>query len=458
MSEELQDALTELDAGGEAPIYLLAGEEFLVRKAAEQLLTKLVPGGTADLNLVTMDVATPREVASELATMPMFGGRKVVFLRDPEFLAPKKGRPDALNRARDAWKANRRKEAARRVLTIAGRAGWGVPELAQPHPDEWERDLGIVLADIDLQFLQEVAAFCTAEGLSAGSSDDGALLEWFNGKPPKGQVLVIAITDVDAKNPLVKIAKDKGRALDFKSLAKLRDFKGNVSAEAKEKLGEFVLQTLEPHKKKLGTGALELIIDRVGGNFRLLQSELTKLALYSDSATITKSEVDLLVGHAREDEFFELSDAIEKRNFEAAKKYVDDAVMQGNHPLMMLGSVASVVRKLLNSSERMAKFSDGKPPRNYQDFQARVWPRIEAELKEQKVKLPHPYATFMGMQSAGAFGRQALLRGLVACAEADLALKLGGDELVLERLLWTLCGKAAAWDSQMHVIRRENER
>ena len=41
MSEELQDALTELDAGGEAPLYLLAGEEFLVRKAAEQLLAKL---------------------------------------------------------------------------------------------------------------------------------------------------------------------------------------------------------------------------------------------------------------------------------------------------------------------------------------------------------------------------------------------------------------------------------
>ena len=124
----------------------------------------------------------------------------------------------------------------------------------------------------------------------------------------------------------------------------------------------------------------------------------------------------------------------------------------------MLGSIAGIVRTMLMNFERMAALSDGKPPRSYQDFQARIWPKIEAETKAAKTKLPHPYAAFMGMQAAAGYGRQELLRGLVACAEADLALKLGGDKLVLERLLWTLCGKAAAWESGMHLVRRENER
>ncbi|MGV3624293.1 MAG: DNA polymerase III subunit delta [Archangium sp.] len=458
MSEELDEALQELDAGGEAPAYLLAGEEFLIRKAADTLLAKLVPGGSADLNLVTMDVAAPKEVTAELATLPMFGGRKVVYLRDPEFLAPKKGRPDALAKARDAWKANRRKESARRVLSIVSRAGWGLPELENPRSDEWERDLGITLVDIDVQFLKDVAQFCAAEGLTGSSSDEGTLVAWLNGEPQKGQVLVIAATDVDAKNALVKAIKENGRVLEFKTVAKLRDFKGQLDKNAVEQLGEFTKTTLAAHKKVLGAGALEVLIDRVGGNFRLLQSELNKLALYSDGNTITKKDVDLLVGHAREDEYFELSDAVTKRDFVAAKKYVDDAVAQGNHPLMMLGSVAGIVRSMLNSYERVMRHSGGKPPRNYNEFQSRVWPGIEEELKSKKVKVPHPFKTFKDMETAGTFGRQALLRGLVACAEADLALKLGGDELVLERLLWTLCGKAAAWDSQMHVIRRENER
>jgi DNA polymerase-3 subunit delta len=166
----------------------------------------------------------------------------------------------------------------------------------------------------------------------------------------------------------------------------------------------------------------------------------------------------LLVGHAREDEYFELSDAIQKRNFEAASKYVADLLAQNNHPLMMLGSVAAIVRAMLMNFERINRLSGGKLPKNYNDFQARVFPALEAEARANKQKVPHPYGAFMNVQSAIAFGRQELLRGLVACAEADLALKLGGKELVMERLLWTLCGKATAWESQMHVIRRENER
>lgn len=53
----------------------------------------------------------------------MFGGRKVVLLRDPEFLAPKKAAPMRSAAPGRRWKANREKESARRVLSIAARAG-----------------------------------------------------------------------------------------------------------------------------------------------------------------------------------------------------------------------------------------------------------------------------------------------------------------------------------------------
>ena len=106
----------------------------------------------------------------------------------------------------------------------------------------------------------------------------------------------------------------------------------------------------------------------------------------------------------------------------------------------------------------MVALSGGKPPRNYNDFQARVFPQIEAEAKAAKIRVPHPYAAFMGMQAAQQYGRKVLLEGLTSCAESDLALKLGGTELVLERLVWTLCGRASAWESGLTIIRREQER
>lgn len=453
MSDELEAALDELKAGGESGVYLLVGEEFLVRKAAERLLGALVPGGNSDLNVVTLDAASPREVAVELATLPMFGGRKVVFLRDPEFLAPKKGRTDALGRARDAWKSNRKKEAARRILALAARAGWGVGELdpsaqGSPKVDEWEAQLGVVLAGADVAFLKEVQAYCVAEGVSAPSGDETVLADWIKAGPARGQVLLIATAELEAKNSFVKLAKEKGRFLEFKVASKLKDLD----------LTEFVKETLAPYQKKLGAGTLDLLKDRIGGNFRLLQSELVKLALYSQGNTITPKDVELLVGHAREDEFFELSEAVQKRNLAAGLKFIEDATALGHHPLMLLGTIASIVRTMLTSFERMHQLSSGRPPRNYNEFQSRLWPQIEAEAKAAKGRVPHPYAVFMGMQAAAGYGRDELLRGLVACAEADVALKLGGDALVLERLLWTLCGKAAVWESQLHRIRREQER
>lgn len=453
MAEGLDEALEELDAGGEVPVYLLHGEEFLVRQGADALLARLVPGASVGLNLVPLDGASPREVAMELDTLPLFPGRKVVLLKDPEFLAPKKGRADALGKAREAWKANRRKEAARRVLALAARAGWGVHELdpsaaGAPGPDQWESELGQSLAQADLQFLKEVADFCLAEGLTAPSGDESALLDWLNGKPMKGQVLVIAATDVETKSAFVKAVKDKGRYLERRVAARLKDLD----------LTTFSAEILAPFKKKIGGKALESLKDRCGANMRRVQSELGKLALYVEGDTITEKDVALLVSHIREDEFFEMSEAIQKRDLDAAMKYVVEAKSQGKHELLILGTITSLIRTLLMNHERLQALSGGKPPRNFNDFKERVFPKIEAEVKAAKGKVPHPYAAFMSMQAAAGYGRAELCRALVACAETDLALKLGAGQLAIERLLWSIAGKVPFWDSGMHTIRRENER
>jgi DNA polymerase-3 subunit delta len=259
---------------------------------------------------------------------------------------------------------------------------------------------------------------------------------------------VIAATELETKSPFVKLVKDKGAFIERKVAGRLKDLD----------LTEFTTETLKPYGKKLGPGALEKLKDRVGGNFRLLASELNKLAVYTEAPVISVRDVELLVGHAREEEYLELSDALQKRDYDATMKYLNEAIAQGNAPLQLLGAITSIVRTLLMNHERMVALSGGKPPRNYNDFQARVFPQIEAEAKAAKLRVPHPYAAFMGMQAAANYGRKVLLAGLESCAESDLALKFGGDELVLERLVWTLCGRASPWDSGLATIRREQER
>jgi DNA polymerase III subunit delta len=434
VSAELEDVLEEAALGKGAAAYLLWGEEFLVRKGAEELVSKLVPNPAAGLNLIVLDGASPRELAQELATLPLFPGPKVVVCHDPEFLLPKKGRGDALGKARDAWKAGRRKEGARRLLALLARAGWGVAELnprapGAPSADRWQEELNVELAEADLAFLAEVAAFCKEEGIAAPEGDTSVLVGLLARGVPKGHALVLAASDVDAKNPLVRAIQERGGVVERKVAARLKDLD----------LSELAAEVLGPQGKRLGPGAEEALKDRCGGNMRLLQSELEKLSLFAEGKLVSVEDVRLLVGRAREEEFLELSDALQKRDLRAALRYVQDALGQGSHALQLLGAVASIVRTLLENRERLAELG-GSVRMSFNDFKAQYFPRIEQEAKAAKRRPPHPYAVYAGLQAAARYDRRELLKGLVGCAEADLALKSSGNgQLVLERLLWQLC-------------------
>ncbi|WP_225412908.1 DNA polymerase III subunit delta [Stigmatella hybrida] len=439
MSSELDEVLAQVKAGKVAPLYLLWGEEFLVRKGADELVKALVPDAAMGLNHAVLDAASPREVAQELATLPLFPGRKVVLVRDPEFLAPKKGRGDALGKAREAWKAGKRKEGARRLLALAARAGWGVDQLdpgasGAPSVEDWKSELDVDLAEVDVAFLKEAAAFCREERVSAPEGDASALLELLQKGLPPGHALVLAASDIDAKSPLLKFAKDEGRLIERKVAARHKDLD----------LSEISREFLAPFKKKLGPGALEQLKERVGGNIRLLQSELEKLAIYANGATIEAADVALLVHQAREEEFFALSEAVQKRDLRGALDYTEDALGQGTHALQLLGAVASIVRGLLENRERLSLYAQGTVPRSFDDFKARLFPKIEQEVKGAKGRAPHPWAAFLSMQAAARYERRELLRALMACADADLELKSSANgKLVIERLLWSLCARPA---------------
>ncbi|MGZ6080825.1 MAG: DNA polymerase III subunit delta [Myxococcaceae bacterium] len=435
MSDPLAPLLAEVKAGKVRPLYLCWGEEFLVRRDAEALAQAVVPEAATGLNFAVLDVASPREIAAELMTLPLFPGRKVALVRDPEFLAPKKGRVDALGKVREAWKAGRRKESARRLLALVARAGWGVAEVdpsvpGAPPPEAWKEELGITLADADLDWLREMVAFIREERVTAPESDASPLLAALERGLPEGHALIIATTDVDPRHPLLKVAQKQGVVMERKVGGRFRDL--DLSGAAKS--------FLEGSGKRLGPGAEEALRDRLGGQMRLLQSELEKLVAYVQGPLIRREDVEQLVARVREEEFLELSDALQKRDLAAALRYVDEALEHGAAPLMILGAIASVVRGLIESHERMTQLGRGQLPRSFDEFKSRIFPGVEREAKQHGQRVPHPWAAFLGMQAAARYGRPALRRGLLACAEADVALKSsGGGKLVLERLLWTVC-------------------
>ncbi len=270
------------------------------------------------------------------------------------------------------------------------------------------------------------------ERLSAPEDDASALVKLLDRGLPEGHTLVMVATEVDLKSPLVKKIQGVGEVVVRKV----------ESSREGADLSEVIHLSLKPYGKRLGPGAEGVLAARCGTNMRLLQSELTKLALHAAGEVISRADVDALVGHVREEGYMELSDALQKRDLKAALTYVAHAKEQGSHELMMLGAVASVVRGLLTTCERLAQLTMGSPPRSYKEFQSSVFPRIEQEAKALGTKVPHPYAAFKSMEAASQFSRTELLAALRSCAEADLALKSSAPGmLVLERLLWAVCGR-----------------
>jgi len=263
-----------------------------------------------------------------------------------------------------------------------------------------------------------------------------ALLRLFQEGLPEGNHVLLTQAELDIPPEFEKWLKANAVFEKYAVASKLKDL--DVDA--------LVKRCLEPFGKTLSSEAKALLKMRLGSHLRLWAQELEKLALFADGKRIEVGDVELLVANAREEEFLELSEALQQKNYAKALSHVSEALLQGASPIMLVASIASVVRSLLLNRERLNALGEkGAFPKSYGEFQKRVWPKLEAQAGEEK--LPHPYAVFMGMSAAAHFSLDALKRLLVLCAQADLDCKSGRSQFAVETLVRHMC-----WKEYGHVF------
>ena len=131
---------------------------------------------------------------------------------------------------------------------------------------------------------------------------------------------------------------------------------------------------------RIEASALGLLIGLVGTRLSRLASELDKLASYAGGGFINSATVEELVPRAREHTTWELWDAILERNRKRALRLTERLLDDGNDPLMILGALAGLYRRLLAAKDLMARGAPaeevnratGRYGRNAADFNARV--------------------------------------------------------------------------------------
>jgi DNA polymerase-3 subunit delta len=438
----LEDCFAEARAGRPASVYLFDGDAFLALRAARELAHALVPEDQRSLNLLELDAAaSPGEVASELRTRGLFStGGKVVLVQEPAFLASKEDVEESFARAVEQWGEGRQREAARRLLALAGKAGLGAADLALPAGEDpakaraalakrFKRELGFALDEAGLGFVVAAAAYAIEREMKPPKDDTGALDDLLAAGLPPGHVLVVAAGKVDGKLPLVKKLAEAGRRVKT-AIEREPNF------EAKPILGPAVVALLAGTGKRAEPAAVERLRELVDADARALATELQKLAAYvGERATIGVADVDAVVTRVASDPFFALGNAVEERDLPEALAVVDRSIADGGHPIMLLSTVAGTLRRLVVEKERARKAAGDRRIGSVRDWESIVFPTIpEEEIGKKK-----PYGFWMKYQASTRFSLAELLDAIAGLAEADVAMKSGQDgRLRLERVLVAL--------------------
>jgi DNA polymerase-3 subunit delta len=251
------------------------------------------------------------------------------------------------------------------------------------------------------------------------------------GIPDWGFLLLTAV-EVDRRTKLFKRLDEIGAVLD---LGLDRDRSGRINRES---LVEFVHKRLRHDGKTLEPRAREGLLNRAGDDLRGFQQELEKLLLFvGERPKIGVEDVELIVADRGEGWIFDLTRALGERDASTALAQLGRLIGQAEHPLKILSSVATEVRRLLSARQLLA------------GALAKAWRRDITYAQFQQIMLKHeipalgrnPYADYMCLQRAQRFSLAELRLFMEGLFDADLKLKSSGVEprIVLEKLILEMC-------------------
>jgi DNA polymerase-3 subunit delta len=224
---------------------------------------------------------------------------------------------------------------------------------------------------------------------------------------------------------------DKRRSF-FKTLSALGDVELQDKLDSsrsgwEEQAAQAAAARARAHSIRFQPDALELFALLTGGETRVVESELEKLALYlgPDRSEITIEDVRLLVPPARAGVIFELGNAIARSDINRAITLLRQLMFQGESAIgILLVAIIPTVRNLLLVRDLMPRHWISPPlaPFNFQASLNRLPPEAIAHLPRKKDGTLNAYPLGIAAMHAHRFDPEQLERALGACLEANLRL------------------------------------
>jgi DNA polymerase-3 subunit delta len=436
MKSDFTHLISKIKSGTGTRCLLLFGDDLRVQEISKTVIGSLVPEDTRDFNLERFDgrKAQWEQVHASLMTPPFFQGTKVVWIDDAPYFTSREQKGELSERILQLWGNGKQEEASKLLVDLLAVEGWTQEQWDYLEPGA-TRELSKLLAAEDDHEVDRLLAFCKTQQVDlsrrTGAPSEGLEVLLEQGLPSWSFLLLTAV-QVDRRLRLYKKLDELGGVFH---LGLERDRSGKVS---RENLLEFVKERMRQAGKTADPQTQEMIVQRAPSDLRSLSQELEKLFLYTgERSALRLQDVEIIVSDEGEGWVFDLTRAISERNPQAAFSQLARLISRGEHPLKLLGAMASEARRLLAARELLDGELRGhwRSGMSYQQFQRHVSTQGAAQLTR------NPYGDYMCLLRADRVSTAEVRHYLDSIYDADVRLKSSGNNprIVLERLMLGMC-------------------
>lgn len=243
--------------------------------------------------------------------------------------------------------------------------------------------------------------------------------------PAPFTILVIEASGLDQRMRLAKVLGEKALVVEV-------GLGENVEERVAVAVG--LAKTLaKEYGVEFEKGAAEDLAEYVSGDLMRLKTEVVKLATYAaERKRVRREDISALVISEKTATIWEVAELLATRQPAKALEFFDRLLREGEEPVMMIGGMAWMYRKLAEASE-LRGVTNG-----WQGARALGMRPEQAEL---------------ALRCARKISRERLLEGLRALREADYRLKSGTRDVraVMEFLVWELSAERASGAQRKNV-------
>ncbi|MBI5251457.1 MAG: hypothetical protein HY912_18365 [Desulfomonile tiedjei] len=435
-----------------AQVYLLFGDEFLVKERLGKLVESLLDPVLRDTNLVVFDGANldQSKVSTHVFTPSLFGGNRVIVVDQTPLFMGRTDQRNILAKTLESWKSGDRKSALRTFGQLLGLTGVSEEDLKTGIDWIYEISGDSPAADEKENLLRMAQTYLEDGPVRHRGVDENLMEELICSSFPEGTALIFTAPGADKRKRLFKAVEKHGRVIE----CSVREQKYGAGME-RSFFNSRVRETLDRARKEIDPQALEKMYARSGKEVRRLQSELDKLIGYvGDRTKITSADVDEIFADFHEAVFFDLINALRSRDLAKSFRSLHENLPNVSHPLQILGAIASDFRKLILARELLFTVFRPywKPRMSYEAFLPALNtvraqnPQLKGKGKFDILSMKD-YPLYFLLRDSQKFPMEQLTGIMEAILHADIMMKSSrvgarSPASILEELILKICDPA----------------